>query len=60
MNITSAQYIQDPLDDPKVNKMIKATIDGQEWFVSINPNNRHYAEIQKQVKEGKLTIKDAD
>ena len=60
MNITSAQYIQDPLDDPKVNKMIKATIDGQEWFVSINTNNRHYREIQKQVKEGKLTIKDAD
>ena len=60
MNITSAQYIQDPLDDPKVNKMIKATIDGQEWFVSINTNNRHYREIQKQVKEGKLTIKDAE
>ena len=60
MNITSAQYIQDPLDDPKVNKMIKATIDGQEWFVSINTNNRHYREIQKQVKEGTLTIKDAE
>ena len=60
MNITSAQYIQDPLDDPKVNKMIKATIDGQEWFVSINTNNRHYAEILRQVKEGTLTIKDAD
>jgi hypothetical protein len=40
--------------------MIKATIDGQEWFVSINTNNRHYREILKQVKEGTLTIKDAD
>ena len=40
--------------------MIKATIDGQEWFVSINTTNRHYAEILKQVKEGTLTIKDAD
>ena len=60
MNITSAQYIQDPLDDPKVNKMIKATIDGQEWFVSINTNNRHYREILEQVKKGTLTIKDAD
>ena len=60
MNITSAQYVQNPLDDPKVNKMIKATIDGQEWFVSIDTNNRHYREIQKQVKEGTLTIKDAD
>ena len=60
MNITSAQYIQDPLDDPKVNKMIKATIDGQEWFVSINTDNRHYREIQKKVKEGTLTIKEAE
>ncbi len=60
MNIISAQYVQDPLDDPKVNMMIKATIDGQEWFVSINSDNRHYREIQKQVKEGKLTIKDAE
>jgi len=60
MNITSAQYIQDPLDDPKVNKMIKATIDGQEWFVSMDTTNRHYREILEQVKEGTLTIKDAD
>ena len=28
--------------------------------VPLDPNNRHYAEILKQVKEGKLTIKDAD
>jgi|TARA_R100000482_G_C4986425_1_gene85509 hypothetical protein len=60
MSITSAQYIQSPLDDPKVNRMIKATINGQEWFVSINTDNRHYREILEQVKEGKLTIKDAD
>ena len=60
MNITSAQYIQDPLDDPKVNKMIKATIDGKEWFVSIDTTNRHYREILNQVKKGTLTIKDAD
>ena len=29
-------------------------------FVPNDPDNRHYAEILKQVKEGKLTIKDAD
>ena len=39
---------------------VKATIDGVECFVPINPNNRHYAEILKQVKEGKLTIKEAE
>ena len=40
--------------------MIKATIDGQEWYVPLNPENRHYSEILKQVKEGTLTIEDAD
>ena len=60
MNITSAQYMKDPLDDTKVKNMIKATIDGQEWFIPLNLENTHYAEILKQVKEGTLTIKDAD
>ena len=54
MNITSAQYTN------KEKRTIKATIDGQEWFVPLDSNNRHYTEIQKQVKEGTLTIKDAD
>ena len=40
--------------------MIKATIDDTEMFVPLDPNNRHYAEILKQVEEKKLTIKDAD
>jgi hypothetical protein len=40
--------------------IIKATIDGVELQVPKDPNNRHYAEILKQVKEGTLTIKDAD
>ena len=60
MNITSAQYMKDPLDDTKVKNMIKATIDGQEWCIPIDPANTDYAEILKQVKEGTLTIKDAD
>ena len=42
------------------NNSIKATIDGQEWFVPLDPNNRHYAEILEQVKAGTLTIADAD
>ena len=28
--------------------------------VPLDPDNRHYAEILKQVKEGKLTIKEAE
>ena len=58
MKIIQAQYLKDPLSDK--TDVIKATIDGQEWFVPLDPNNRHYAEILKQVKEGTLTIKDAD
>ncbi len=56
MNITSAQYIVD-MDDN--NSGIKATIDGQEVFVPLDPANRHYAEILKQVEAGTLTIADA-
>ena len=35
-------------------------IDGQELSIPLDPDNRHYAEILKQVKEGKLTIQEAD
>jgi hypothetical protein len=58
MNITNAQYIKDMTS--KKNATVKATIDGTEMYVPLDPNNRHYAEILKQVKEGTLTIKDAD
>ena len=53
MNITSAQYT-------KNEEMVKATIDGVQVSVPKDPNNRHYAEILRQVKEEGLTIKDAD
>ena len=59
MIITSAQYIKSVMDKD-VNASIKATIDGKNWSVPLDPNNTHYAEILKQVKEGTLTIKDAD
>ena len=39
---------------------IKATIGGQEMFVPLDPANRHYAEILKQVEAGTLTIADAE
>ena len=56
MNITQAQYHK----SNDVNVSIKATIDGTEMSVPLDPNNRHYEEILKQVKDGTLTIKDAD
>lgn len=56
MNITSAQYIS---HEGKV-KTVKATIDGQELFVPLDPANRHYAEIMRQVEAGDLVIQEAD
>ena len=57
MNITTAQYQADMGGN---NSGIKATIDGQELHVPLDPANRHYAEILKQVEAGTLTIADAD
>ena len=57
MNITTAQYQAD-MDGN--NTCIQATIDGQELSVPLDPANRHYAEILKQVEAGTLTIADAD
>ena len=42
------------------NTGIKATIDGTEMSVPLDPANRHYAEILRQVAAGTLTIADAD
>ncbi len=58
MNITSAQY-QDP-DNNGRNDTIKATIDDATLTVPLDPANRHYAEIMRQVAAGTLTIADAD
>ena len=57
MNITSAKYIAG-LDNK--NSTIKATIDGQVMFVSIDAEgNRHWQAIQAWVAEGN-TIEEAD
>ena len=60
MNIESAQYEADPLADPVVNSAVRATIDGKEFLIPLDPANTHYAEILKQVADGTITIADAD
>jgi hypothetical protein len=61
MNITSAQWVKNSQEPKEEPLSIAITIDDNtEMFVPKDPNNRHYAEILKQVKEGTLTIKDAD
>ncbi len=57
MNIESAKYVQD-MDGN--NNIIEVVIDGITMCVPINPDNRHYAEIMKQVEEGTLTIEEAE
>ena len=57
MSIESAAYRIDSIGN---NSGIKATIDGQELFVPLDPANRHYAEIMRQVEAGTLTIQEAD
>ena len=57
MNIVNAKYFKDSLDNIDG---IKATIDGQELSIPLDPNNRHYVEILRQVESGELTIADAD
>jgi len=56
MQITSAQYV----DFEGTNEAITVTIDGVELSVPLDPSNRHYAEIMRQVEAGELTIAEAD
>ena len=56
MTILSAQYKA----SAEINTAVKATIDGQIMFVPLDPANRHYAEILRQVDAGTLTIAAAD
>jgi len=59
MNITFAQYER---GNPATSdySAIRCTIDGEKIYVPLDPDNRHYAEIMRQVEAGTLTIADAD
>lgn len=54
MDITSAKYLNND------SKVIIIVADGQKLFVPLDPANRHYIEIMRQVDAGDLTIADAD
>lgn len=56
MNITSAQYVA----DEGINVAIKATIDGVEYSVPLDPANRHYAAILQAVANNELNIAPAE
>jgi len=52
MNITSAQYKAFEGE----NGSIQATIDGKSLSVPLDPSNRHYAEIMRQVDAGEIVV----
>ena len=56
--ITTAQYTADELTNQNVG--INATIDGIEMSVPLDPANRHYQEIMRQVEAGTLVIQEAE
>ena len=58
MIIKDAKYFKDPITEKNV--MLIVNIDGENLSVPLDEENRHYAEILRQVKAGTLTIEDAD
>ena len=58
MDITSAQYTSDISSSSHTG--IEIVIDGVTMSVPMDPANRHYAEILRQVEAGTLTIEEAD
>ena len=56
IEITLAEYIY--IDGVKIGA--KATVNGKNLGIPLDPANRHYAEIMRQVDAGTLTIQDAD
>jgi len=57
MNIETAQYRTDKEGN---NVGIVCTIDGLEYGLPLDPANRHYSEIMRQVAANTLTIAEAD
>jgi hypothetical protein len=58
MNITSAQYLSDPLNSG--NSSIVAVIEGETMWIPLVAGNRHYDEVMRQVNAGTLTIQEAE
>ena len=56
-NQTGATVLPQQITEKAIEK---ATIDGEELFIPLDENNRHYEEILKQVEAGTLTIKDVE
>ena len=61
LNITSAKYHKCAEEgETPVNVSVTIVVDGETLSVPMDPANRHYAEILRQVEEGTLEIQAAD
>jgi hypothetical protein len=68
MVIINAKYFQGMIMDKDdgsvsadgINKGVVASINGVTMHVPLDPDNRHYAEIMRQVEAKTLTIEEAD
>lgn len=58
MNITSAQYVENEFN-AGTNIAVKAVINGETFYVPLDPANRHYQAILEWVAKGN-TIQEAD
>ena len=58
MIITNSKYTKDTITD--LNDGVDVTIDNVVMSVPMDTDNKHYAEILKQVADGTITIADAD
>ena len=58
MNITSAQYWK-ASTSTEIDS-VNIIVDGITMSVPLDPANRHYAEIMRQVEAGELVIQEAD
>ena len=58
MIVTSAQYVADTKDGG--NMCIIAVIDGKEWIVSLDADNRHYKAILEWAEEDGNAIQEAE
>jgi hypothetical protein len=59
MNIISATLVS-TADNGEELTVLKAVIDGVTMSVPMDPHNRHYKEILRQTKAGRLTIAEAE
>ena len=58
MTILSAQYVTNL--ESTTNSCIRVTTDEQVILIPLDPANRHYSEIMRQVEAGTLTIEEAE